>query len=38
MGKKGNACMVFVGKYERNRPLERLGIYGRVVLKLVLKK
>jgi hypothetical protein len=31
-------CGIFVGKPKGKRPLEKLGIHGRVILKPVLKK
>jgi hypothetical protein len=37
MGEKGNACRVLIGIHEGKRHLKDLGIYGRIILKFILK-
>jgi hypothetical protein len=38
MGEKGNACRVFVGKREGNRPLRRPKLGEMIILKWLLEK
>jgi hypothetical protein len=38
VGEKRNACRVLVGKPEGTRPLGRLDIGGRIILRWILKK
>jgi hypothetical protein len=37
VGEKRNSCRIFVGKSEGQRPVQDLGVDGRIILKSVLK-
>jgi hypothetical protein len=38
MWERRGACRVLVGKSDFKRPLRRLGVYGRIILKQMFKK
>jgi len=38
MGDMRNACNIFIGKHEGERPLEDIGVDGKIILEWILGK